>query len=136
MIDLKLLSSELKRDEGFKDTVYNCSAGKLTIGYGWNVEDNPMPESIAEKMLEHHIAQSLAQCERWPWFFNLDGARQRVIINMVFNIGWNGLSGFRRMIQAIEDKNYSLAADEMMDSLWARQVGQRAVRLEEIMRNG
>ena len=135
MIDIEKLSDELKRDEGYRDTVYTCSAGKLTIGYGHNVEDNPIPKQIAEKLLHSDIAQALAKCERWDWFFELDGVRQRVIVNMVFNIGFGGVDRFRRMIQAIKDKDFNLAADEMMDSMWFRQVGQRAVRLVEMMRD-
>ena len=135
-IDLGLLADELKVDEGFRDCVYKCSAGKLTIGYGHNVEDNPMPEPIAEKLLCSDIALALAQCERFDWFFDLDGVRQRVIVNMVFNIGYNGVSKFKKMIAAIEGGYYLTAAVEMKDSRWYRQVGKRAERLCRLMANG
>ena len=135
-IDIGLLAEELKRDEGFRECVYKCSAGKLTVGYGHNIEDNPMPELIAEKLLHHDIAGALADCERFDWFFELDGVRQRVIVNMVFNIGANGVSKFKKMIAAIEEKRYSLAASEMLDSRWANQVGRRALRLSDMMHKG
>ena len=134
MIDLTVMSGELKHDEGFRDTVYSCTAGKLTIGYGHNIEDNPMPERIASKLLESDIVDCVARCEAWPWFFDLSDVQQRVIVNLVFNIGFNGVSKFKKMIAAIKAKDYNLAADEMIDSQWYGQVGDRAKRLVAMMR--
>ena len=136
MIDMEKMTTELKRDEGFRSCVYKCTAGKQTVGYGHNLEDNPMPELVAEQLLKHDIAHCLSQCEQWPWFYTLNDARQRVIVNMVFNIGANGVSKFSSMIQAISEQDYEWAADEMIDSRWYNQVGDRAKRLVEMMRNG
>ena len=136
MIDIEKIAKDLKIDEGFRECVYECSAGKLTIGYGHNVEDNPIPQSIAEKLLHHDIGQVLSHCERFHWFYPLNGTRKGVIVNMVFNMGSDGVAKFKNMIRAIEDKNWNKAANEMLDSRWATQVGQRAIRLSEEMRNG
>ena len=135
-IDIGLLVDELKRDEGFRELVYQCSAGKLTVGYGHNVEDNPIPESIAEALLGSDIAGALAECERFDWFHELSDTRKRVIVNMVFNIGVNGVSKFKKMIEAIESHHYLQASAEMMDSQWYRQVGARAKRLCQLMADG
>ncbi len=135
-IDIPQLKEELKRDEGFRDTVYTCSAGKLTIGYGHNVEDNPIPEAFADQLLGYDIAGALAECERFDWFFDFDDVRKRVIINMVFNLGFNGVSKFKKMISAIEYGLYGTAASEMIDSNWYRQVGARAERLVDLMEYG
>lgn len=136
MIDIEKLANDLKIDEGFRECVYTCSAGKLTVGYGHNIEDNPLPEVIAEKLLHHDIGQALAECERFPWFFELNDERKVVIINMVFNLGVSGVSKFKNMIAAIYDGDYELASAEMMDSKWATQVGRRAVRLANEMAAG
>lgn len=133
MIDIEKLTAELRRDESFRDRVYTCSAGKLTIGYGHNIEDNPIPEKIANDLLGHDIGQTLAKCERWRWFYPLSDVRKRVIVNMVFNIGAGGVARFRRMIDAIECGEFDRAAHEMRDSLWYSQVGQRAERLAVMM---
>jgi len=133
-IDIPKLKEELKVDEGFRECVYKCSAGKLTIGYGHNVEDNPIPEAFADQLLGYDIAGALAECERFDWFFDLDDVRKRVIINMVFNLGFNGVSKFKKMIVALERGLYYEAAREMLDSKWARQVGPRAERLAELMK--
>ena len=134
MLDMPQLAEELKRDEGFEEFVYDCSAGYKTIGYGHNLETTPFPEYIAEKLLHHNIAMKLAECERFPWFYELSDVRKRVIINMVYNIGGAGVLKFRNMIAAINAKDWELAADEMMDSNWYNQVGDRAVRLVNMMR--
>ena len=136
MIDIELLAEELKRDEGWRDKPYQCSAGKLTIGYGHNLEDQPIPKYIGEKLLHHDIGVALADCEQLDWFHPLNGVRKRVIINMMFNLGMTRLLGFKKMIAAIKVNNYQEAANQMQDSRWFNQVGNRAVRLVEMMRNG
>ncbi len=133
MINIEKLTEQLKRDEGYRDKVYTCSAGKLTIGYGHNVEDNPIPEKVATDLLGHDIGQALAECERFPWFYPLSDVRKRTIVNMVFNIGAGGVARFRRMITAIENEDWKGAAEEMEDSRWYGQVGKRAARLCHMM---
>ena len=136
MINIPQIESDLKADEGFRDCVYQCSAGANTIGYGFNLDTNKMPESVASMLLRHGIAECIADCERLAWFYSLNGNRKAVIINMMFNLGSTRLCGFKRMIAALEAKDYELAADEMMESRWAVQVGSRAIRLSEEMRKG
>ena len=135
-ISMDKMTDELKRDEGFRGCVYLCSAGKQTVGYGHNLEAKAIPERIAELLLQSDIADALAACERFDWFYGLSDARQRVIINMVFNIGANGVGRFRKMIRAIEDELFELAAYEMQNSRWYVQVGVRAERLCQMMKEG
>ena len=120
-IDIPQLKEELKLDEGFRECVYKCSAGKLTIGYGHNVEDNPIPEAFADQLLGYDIAGALAQCERFDWFFDLDDVRKRVIINMVFNLGYNGVSKFTAGVaspeaRCLEDHLQSLPKTDALES--------------------
>jgi lysozyme len=136
MIDMQKMVDELKRDEGFRGCVYKCTAGKMTVGYGHNLESNAIPEGIAEKLLNSDIGDCLAACERFDWFYGLSDARQRVIVNMVFNIGANGVERFQKMIAAIEEESYEEAAYQMVNSRWYNQVGARAERLCEMMREG
>ena len=135
-IDIEKLMNELKVDEGFRDKVYKCSAGKLTIGYGWNLEDNELPERIAEMMLSYAIGDKLQSLERLSWWCELSGARKRAIVNMAFNIGVAGVLKFKKMIAAIERKDFTQAALEMDDSKWSKQVGARADRLILMMNRG
>jgi len=135
-IDIEKLMNELKVDEGFRDKVYKCSAGKLTIGYGWNLEDNELPERIAEMMLSYAIGDKLQSLERLSWWCGLNDARKRAIVNMAFNIGVAGVLKFKKMIAAIEREDFSQAALEMDDSKWSKQVGARADRLILMMNRG
>jgi lysozyme len=136
MISIDKLTKEVKRDEGFRDKVYQCSEGFNTIGYGWNMEAMPISERAATFILTEQLMSTFEQCQNFDWFPPLSDARQRVIVNMAFNIGVNGVSKFKKMIAAIKAKNYALAAVEMLDSKWADQVGTRANRLSAMMDEG
>jgi lysozyme len=135
-IDFEKLTAELKVDEGFRGKVYKCSAGKLTIGYGWNLEDSELPERIAEMMLSYAVGDKLQSLERLSWWCGLNDARKRAIVNMSFNIGVAGVLKFKKMIAAIEREDFSQAALEMDDSRWSKQVGARADRLILMMNRG
>ena len=136
MLDIQRITDDLKIDEGFRGCAYRCTANKITIGYGHNIQDNPLPEYIAEKLLQHDIGQAIHECERFPWFYLLSSARKEVIINMTFNLGIGGVSKFKKMIEAINQSDFDEAAKQMLDSKWAGQVGKRAIRLSVAMRFG
>jgi len=135
-INITSIVDALKKDEGFRCDMYQCSAGANTIGYGWNVDARPISEHIAALILLEQVMETLAECERLSWFHSLSTVRKGVIINMVFNIGMSRLMGFKRMIAAIETGMFQKAALEMLDSKWSRQVGRRAERLADEMRSG
>ena len=136
MVEWDKLTEELKRDEGFRANVYQCTAGKQTVGYGHNLEDTPMSERVAEILLKDDYMLIYEQLCEFDWFLSLDDYRKRVIINMGFNLGITGLLKFKKMIQAIEHQLWHKAAVEMMDSKWSKQVGARAERLAEMMAIG
>jgi lysozyme len=127
----------LERDEGFRSKPYRCTAGKLTIGIGRNIEDRGITREEAQFLLNNDIKLSVAELRvKLPWFDRLDVVRQDILINMHFNLGWQRLSQFRNTLKAVEEGRYNDAADGMLESLWARQVGARAARLAESMKTG
>lgn len=126
----------LKLHEGLKLKPYRDTVGKLTIGYGRNLDDVGITVEEATRMLHHDIAQCIKQLETLAAFSGLDEVRRAVLIDMTFNLGFAGILGFKKMWKAIEAGNYDRAADEMLDSRWARQVGQRSVRLARMMKTG
>jgi lysozyme len=135
--DRQTLISEIKRDEGVKTHPYKCSAGKLTIGVGRNIEDNGISEDEIEYLLNNDIRYCVGDLKSNFDFYNkLDGTRKRVLINMCFNLGITRLLKFKKFIRALEDGDYETASVEMMDSLWAKQVGPRAERLRDLMKYG
>lgn len=126
----------LKLHEGLKLKPYRDTVGKLTIGYGRNLDDVGITVEEATRMLHHDIAECIKQLETLAVFSRLDEVRRAVLIDMTFNLGFAGILGFKKMWKAIEAGNYERAADEMLNSKWARQVGRRAMRLSDMMRSG
>ncbi|MCH2037740.1 MAG: glycoside hydrolase family protein [Rickettsiales bacterium] len=132
-----IVKKQLKRHEGLRLKPYKCTADKLTIGYGRNLDDVGITEKEADKLLDHDIDRSIDDTRAlFPDFDELSEIRQAVLVNMMFNLGKTRLSKFVKMRDAIEDHDYNRAAKEMLDSKWADQVGNRAVELAELMRGG
>lgn len=135
--DKDALVMELIRDEGMELKPYRCTAGKLTIGVGRNLDDRGITRDEASYLLKNDIAICEKDLDRVvPNWRNLSDARQRVLINMAFNLGIARLSGFKKFIANIQMNDFKAAAREMMDSTWAKQVGQRAARLRDMMERG
>lgn len=135
--EVQRLRAMIVDHEGLRLKPYRCTAGKLTIGVGRNLEDN----GISPEEAQHLLDNDLARVEReltaaFPWFATLVPARRAVFMDMGFNLGLARLKGFRRMLQAVGRGDWERAAAEMGDSLWARQVGRRAERLAGMMRSG
>ncbi len=132
----QLLRSQLERHEGLRLKPYHDTVGKLTIGYGRNLEDVGISRDEADFMLDNDIDQVERQLETVDEYRDLDAVRQAVIANMAYNLGFAGLMGFKNMWTAIGRRDWKSASEQMMQSKWARQVGVRAVELSEIMRTG
>lgn len=127
---------QIKYDEGLSLNPYQCSADKMTIGYGRNVEDNGITEEEAEFLLMNDIKRVQKELRtNFEWFGLISTARQGALINMCFNLGITRLLGFKKMIAALEVGDYQEAANQMLDSKWARQVHGRSGRLSDVMRN-
>jgi len=131
------LIEQIKRHEGLRLKPYRCTANKLTIGYGRNIEDAGISEDEAELLLFNDLARCTKEIEKHVKAFNkLNDARQSVLVNMCFNLGINGLLKFKKFLAAVNDGFVELAAKEMLDSRWAKQVGSRAIELSEQMKTG
>lgn len=129
--------ARLRADEGLRLFPYLDTVGKLTIGYGRNLTDNGITQPEAEAMLEHDALLAEHWCRAsFPWFDGLNEARQIVLVSMMFNLGRAKLLAFTEMIAALKVGNYQAAALAMLDSRWAQQVKDRAVRLAQMMQEG
>lgn len=128
---------QIKRHEGLKLKPYKCTAGKLTIGYGRNLEDRGIDKDEAEQMLLRDMCEVEEQLFDKGLLDGLNDARKAVLINMGFQLGVSGLFKFENMIAALDRKEYELAAKEMLDSLWAKkQTPNRAKELADQMLTG
>ena len=136
MNDERLLAS-LRHHEGKRLRAYKDTEGKLTIGYGHNLDANGIPEWVAEALLDSQLYRYAFDTTRVvPSFHQLTDARQEVLVEMVFNMGVNGLAGFKRTLGYIEAQDWDKASTEMLDSVWATQVGTRAKRLSRKFQAG
>ncbi|MCP4121000.1 MAG: glycoside hydrolase [Gammaproteobacteria bacterium] len=135
------LIEQLKRDEGLSLELYTCTSGKFTIGYGRNLEDKGISKAEAESMLTNDVeAIKVAMfklCEAYEsLLLRGEGIRADVLVNMAFNMGVHGLLNFKRTLKYIEFMEYKKASVEMLNSRWAKQVGDRANRLAKQMETG
>jgi len=135
--DLATLRDELIRDEALKLKPYKDTVGKTTIGIGRNLDDVGISHSEAVMLLDNDIQRTAdALTAKLPWWQTLDAVRQRVMLNMAFIMGINSLLGFHNTLTMIQSGRYEDAAAGMLQSLLARQVGDRAKRLAQMMREG
>lgn len=127
----------VKHHEDYRKFAYRCTSGALTIGYGHNLDAKGLTEKQATSILLDDLTEALKQTlDRIPWAKDLDEDRLAVLVMMTFNMGVDGLLKFRRMLAALEKKDYQTAASEMLSSKWAKQVGNRAHDLAETMITG
>lgn len=146
------VKARLRLSEGFRGAPYQCPAGKWTVGYGRNIEDNPLStaelvavlranpisKEIAELLLENSLRRAEAQLSVYPWYSILDDVRKGVLIDLCYNMGIKSLLGFKRMISALEKDDYETAARELKNSDWFRfdVAKSRSVPLIAAMRFG
>ena len=134
---LETLYADLLRDEGSRDRPYRDTVGKLTIGIGHNLDDVPISPRAIRVLWEDDIEAHWRGLQRaLPWVLTLDPLRQRVLLNMAFNLGVPGLLAFKTTLEHVRAGRFDRAADAMLHSLWAKQVGARAQRLAAQMRTG
>ena len=120
--------------EGLKLKPYRCTAGKLTIGVGRNIQDNGISEDEAIYMLRNDIER----CKRelrgiFKDFDSFDENIKMVLIDMIFNLGEPKFLKFKKFINAIKEKDLKKAAHEMSNSEWALQVPERVRHLKKIL---
>lgn len=123
----------LKHHEGFRQHPYLCTQGKATVGYGRNLDDVGIDADEAEYLLSRDVQRALEHLRLEPYWLNLSEVRQAVLLDMVVNLGWGRFCGFTKLREALRSGWYKLAADEMVDSAWYRQVGSRSKRLVGMM---
>jgi len=136
VLDQPLTKEErlLIHHEGLRTKPYLCSAGKLTIGVGRNLEANGISVDEAIGLMRNDLARCRGDLDKSGLGNDLSLVRQTVLRNMLFNLGLTRFFQFEKMLVAVRAKDWERGAAEMLNSEWARQVGDRATRLAEMMR--
>ncbi len=129
------LIKQIKEHEGFRSTVYQCTEGYDTIGYGFAIKDLKLDEDIAELILIRKLGELQERISHtFGWFFNANETVKEVVTNMCYQLGISGFSKFKKTIYLLETEQYEEASVEMLDSLWAKQTPNRAKELSEEIR--
>lgn len=140
-----LLIKELRRDEGVEYVPYLDTVGIATVGVGHNLKAKALPadwkyplsDAQVDKLLADDLEAVFAGLDKHMcWWRNLSYARQRVLVNMAFNMGIQGLLGFKNTLLAVREGRWLDASGGMTGSKWAKQVKGRADRLAKMMREG
>jgi len=135
----------IAKHEGCEANIYNDSMGIPTIGIGHNLKANPLPDGMNPPLTQDQIDQLFqadlavatnAVTKALPWFSSIDSVRQAVLIDMTFNMGIGTLLTFHHTLGFIQDGDYTSAANGMLASLWAKQVGIRATEDANMMTSG
>lgn len=127
----------LIRHEGLRLKPYADAGNRLTIGVGRNLDDSGITREEAMLLLHNDIERVSRELDqKLPWWRGLSETRQKVLVSMAFNLGMPKLLGFRNMLAALEEGDFSAAAGHMLASRWAGQVGSRAAELAYMMENG
>lgn len=133
---MKHLIAMLQRHEGLRLKPYKCTAGKVSIGYGRNLDDMGISEVEAMVLLRHDIERCYDELNVFSWFADLDQVRQEALVDMLFNLGLPTFLEFKKTLKFVAEGKYSQAAEEMLRSKWADQVGDRAKELAYMMDTG
>ena len=127
------LKNNIVREEGLRLKPYKCTAGKLTIGVGRNIEDRGISEATADQMLDEDITICIAELQANISNFNdHPDAVKETLVDLCFNLGISRLKKFKQTLryidEGLETGSYTKAAVELMDSEYARQLPARAKR--------
>ena len=143
-MNLERLMESVKKHEGYRNKVYLDTLGKRTVGVGhlctedWWEDDKEYEEEFLMKILEEDLQEAIEGASTLMLQHDcsdIDEKAHEILIEMVFQLGKNGVSKFRNMWKALAEKNYIGASCEMLDSKWAKQTPNRAKSMAELMKS-
>ena len=130
------ISELILKHEGYRRFVYKDTMGIDTVGIGRNLKDKGISQAEALYLLEDDIAEVTKQLsDRLYWFDAAPDKVKLVMIDMCFNLGLAGFLQFHNTLEHLKNGDYKEASKDMLNSLWARQVGVRALEDAEILNN-
>jgi len=129
------IAAYVQKHEGLSLKPYYCTANKLSIGIGRNLEDRGISRDEAMFMFSNDINQAVSDLSRvfGDDFKDLPDKVKMAFIDMMFQLGLGRFSGFKNMIKYAIAGNWKEAARELMDSKYARQVPKRAEENRDLL---
>ncbi len=133
--EVEISVNKAKDYEGFSPTIYDCPAGYPTLGYGRNLDVYPLDDGESETVTEEEatvwLREKISDCRLsmmifCPWAVDVPSAVRVILTDMIYNLGAEGLMGFRKMLAAMKTGDYEQAAYELKDSKYYGQTGRRA----------
>jgi len=146
-MNLNLLLSHLKQEEGFRPYLYDDANGKIiqkgsilegnpTIGYGWCPATNPLPDDLGEIILQYFATSKYNELvRRLPWVTSKPDNIQVALADMAYQLGVNGLFKFNTFLAMVKAGNYKEAANDLNSTLWARQTPGRVKAIQDLILN-
>ncbi len=126
----------VKLSEGYKPTVYKDTLQIDTIGYGFAIKDLYLDEEVCDIILEQKLKKLIKSADKKFEFLKYMPQKGKdVVYEMCYQLGINGVSKFKKTLAYMQDKKYDKAAVEMLDSLWAKQTPNRAIKLSNIIKS-
>ena len=133
---MKDLLKRIKHHEGYRKSVYQCTEGYDTIGYGFAIKDLELDEDLAEEILTRKVEKLIRRVRsKFDWLDSVPREVQGVIVEMSYQMGVSGVSKFKKALHAMQMLQWKEAAKELLDSRWAKQTPNRAKELSDIIRS-
>ena len=137
---MTMIVEMLRKHEGVETHAYKCTANKTTIGVGRNVDPDGgigLSNDEIDFILANDVRRVNTELvDTFKWYKSLDTPRKDAMMDMAFNMGLPRLKQFKKSLAAMAKADYELAAAEFLDSRWARQVGNRAITVTDMIRSG
>ena len=136
-MNIERLRKQITKHEGIEYKLYRCTSNKLTIGVGRNIEDRGISHDTAMQMLDEDIDICINELQQTVSYWDdLPERVQEALVNLCFNMGIKRLMAFKKTFGYLREGMFDKAADELLDSRYANQVGQRAIDVAHMIREG
>lgn len=126
----------LIKHEGFKNHLYKDSKGKWTIGIGHNVDDLGIKDQFILSIFYDDVDDHMKFLTSFDWYLELDENRKCALFDMAFNLGDKNFEKFEQMIEALKEKDFERAAQEILNSQYAKELPDRAHDISTIIQTG
>lgn len=131
------LYGQLVYCEGYEAKPYRDGGGNLTIGVGWNLSANGLPDWAIRGLCDQAVDDAVSELDGgYPWWRSLDAVRGRAMVNLVFNMGEGTFAKFSRFHAAMQSGQWATARDELESAAWYGQVGRRGPMILGMISSG